>query len=240
LLLSNDANIAFAYLATSFAATGKTWASMATIRVLIAGDDDKMRKRMVVLLCRDHQLVGVVTNKELVQTALCTRPDVIVCDISTRMEGLLARKRLIAQGKIIPFVFVARESTKEVINVLWNERSFAFVCRDETSKHLSNLVDAVHNMAIYDSPFYPHLFDQSLERQNLVFIEGETLRKAEQLILSCEGCNSAAEIPFCEILDRLTGSDPSVTDYILQKPGCCPKCFRAITEITFVESVPSH
>jgi len=38
-------------------------------------------------------------------------------------------------------------------------------------------------------------------------------RKAERQIESCEQCNSeGAEIPFDNILDRATGSDPSVTD----------------------------
>jgi DNA-binding NarL/FixJ family response regulator len=209
---------------------------MAKIRVLIADDDDDLRKEMVVLLCRDYQIVGAVTSKELVKTAICIGPDVIVCDISTpRMHGLAARKKLVAQGKSIPFVFVSRESTEEIVNILWKERSFAFVCRDETAAHLVNAVEAVHNMAIYDSPFYPRLSDQPPEEQNVVLIDEETLRKAERMILSCEGCNSEADAPFSEILDGLTGSDASVTDYILQKPGSCPRCFRAITEKTFVQ-----
>ena len=209
---------------------------MAKIRVLIADDDDEMRKHMVVLLCRDYQIVGAVTSSELVKTAICTGPDVIVCDISTpRMNGLAARKKLAAQGKSVPFVFVSHESTEKIINILWKERSFAFVCRDEISTHLANAVEAVHNMAIYDSPFYPRLLEQPPEDQNVVLVEEETLRKAEQVVLSCEGCSSDADVPFSEILDRLTGSDPSVTDYILQKPGRCPRCFQAITEKTFVE-----
>jgi hypothetical protein len=33
-------------------------------------------------------------------------------------------------------------------------------------------------------------------------------------------CNSeGAEIPFDNILDRVTGSDPSVTDYVLESAG---------------------
>jgi DNA-binding NarL/FixJ family response regulator len=209
---------------------------MAKIRVLIADDDDDMRRHMVVLLCRDYQIVGAVSCNELFKTAICIGPDVIVCDISTpRMQGLAARKKLVAQGKSIPFVFVSRESSEEIVNILWNERSFAFVCSDETSMHLINAVEAVHNMAIDDSPFYPRLADQPPEDQNVVLVEEETLRRAERMVLSCEGCNSEAGVPFSELLDRLTGSDPSVTDYILQKPGSCPRCFGAITEKTFVE-----
>jgi hypothetical protein len=48
----------------------------------------------------------------------------------------------------------------------------------------------------------------------------ETLHKAEKLIESCEHCNpNGAEIPFDNILDRVTGSDPSVTEYILAAPA---------------------
>src|SRR5215813_4025826 len=60
--------------------------------------------------------------------------------------------------------------------------------------------------------------------------------KAKKLIESCEHCNpEGAEIPFDNILDRVTGSDPSVTDYILETPGKCPRCFHQINEKTLVE-----
>src|SRR5262249_43808047 len=56
------------------------------------------------------------------------------------------------------------------------------------------------------------------------------------LIQSCEHCNAhGAEIPFDNILDRVTGSDPSVTDYILVVPAKCPNCRREILEKTLVE-----
>jgi hypothetical protein len=69
-----------------------------------------------------------------------------------------------------------------------------------------------------------------------VLVDSATLRKAEQLIQSCEHCNpEGAEIPFDVILDRVTGSDPSVTDYILEQPAKCPKCRRDVLEKTLVE-----
>jgi hypothetical protein len=34
---------------------------------------------------------------------------------------------------------------------------------------------------------------------------------------------------------RVTGSDPSVTDYILEQPAKCPKCRRDVLEKTLVE-----
>jgi hypothetical protein len=44
-----------------------------------------------------------------------------------------------------------------------------------------------------------------------------------------------AQIPFDNILDRVTGSDPSVTDYILEQPAKCPNCRREIREKTLIE-----
>jgi hypothetical protein len=61
----------------------------------------------------------------------------------------------------------------------------------------------------------PDFFDPTPEQQNIVLVSAVTLHMAVKLIESCEYCNpEGAEIPFDNILDRVTGSDPSVTDYI--------------------------
>jgi len=79
-------------------------------------------------------------------------------------------------------------------------------------------------------------FDPSPERQVIVLIDPATLRKAERLIESCEQCNSiGAEIPFDWILDRITGSKGSVTDYILDHPARCPNCRSEVLEKTLIE-----
>ena len=79
-------------------------------------------------------------------------------------------------------------------------------------------------------------FDPTLEEQVIVLVATPTLRKAERLIESCEHCNpEGAEIPLDNILCRVTGSDPSVTDYILVAPAKCPNCKRGILEKTLVE-----
>jgi hypothetical protein len=60
-------------------------------------------------------------------------------------------------------------------------------------------------------------FDPIPEDQVIVLVEDEDLRAAEKLIESCEHCDrDSAEIPFDNILDLVTGSDPSVTDYIFE------------------------
>jgi hypothetical protein len=54
--------------------------------------------------------------------------------------------------------------------------------------------------------------DPTPEQQNGTLIDAGTLRKAEPLIESCEHCHPDDEdIPFDWILDRVTGSVPSVT-----------------------------
>jgi uncharacterized protein with PIN domain len=79
-------------------------------------------------------------------------------------------------------------------------------------------------------------FDPTPEEQHVVLIDSTTLRKAERLIKSCEHCNpEGAEIPFDAILDRVTGSDPSVTDYVLEQLAKCPNCRHKILEKTLIE-----
>ena len=82
-------------------------------------------------------------------------------------------------------------------------------------------------------------FHPTPEEQNIVLVAVETLRKAERFIESCEFCNpDVPDIAFDHILDEITGSDPTVTDYLLERPARCPHCHRNIIEKTLVE--PSH
>ena len=79
-------------------------------------------------------------------------------------------------------------------------------------------------------------FDLTPEEQIVVLVDLATLRTAERLIESCEGCNpNEAQIPFDWIVDRVTGSDSSVTDYTLESPAKCPKCRLDILGKTLVE-----
>src|SRR5262245_21511383 len=79
-------------------------------------------------------------------------------------------------------------------------------------------------------------FDPTPEEQNVVLINIATLHEAERLIESYEHCYpEGAEIPFDNILDRVTGSDPSVAYYIFESPAKCPACRRKILEKTLIE-----
>jgi hypothetical protein len=46
-----------------------------------------------------------------------------------------------------------------------------------------------------------------------------------------------AEIPLDAVLDRVTGSDPIVTDYIVEAAAKCPNSRREILEKTLVASL---
>jgi len=37
------------------------------------------------------------------------------------------------------------------------------------------------------------------------------------------------------VLDRITGHDPAITDYIFEAPANCPQCRRPINEKTLVD-----
>jgi hypothetical protein len=81
-----------------------------------------------------------------------------------------------------------------------------------------------------------YIFDLVPERQHIVLINAATVRKAAAFVETCEHCNEeGSEFPFVVILDRVTGSDPKVTDYILEVPANCPACRGEILEKTFVQ-----
>jgi hypothetical protein len=80
-----------------------------------------------------------------------------------------------------------------------------------------------------------NFFDPTPEEQIVVLIDAATLYKAERMINGCEACSETAEIPFDWVLDRLSGSDPKVTDYILQVQARCLQCGGDINEKTLIE-----
>src|SRR5205814_308624 len=65
-------------------------------------------------------------------------------------------------------------------------------------------------------------FDPSWENTNVVVVESGVLRQAERWIKSCEACTpDEAQMPFDWVLDKVTGCDPSVTDYVVAEAGIC-------------------
>jgi uncharacterized protein with PIN domain len=75
----------------------------------------------------------------------------------------------------------------------------------------------------------------------IVFVNEAVLRNAEKHFFSCEYCNPEdAQYPFDNVLDEVTGSDASITDYQLAKAARCPRCNHPVTQTTCVEWYPDR
>jgi len=70
---------------------------------------------------------------------------------------------------------------------------------------------------------------------DIVVISKRTIARIELEITACEGCDPEAEIPLDCILDKVTGHQGATTDYLLERPACCQRCGREVTEKTSVE-----
>jgi DNA-binding NarL/FixJ family response regulator len=127
---------------------------MKRLRLLVADDHDYMRCSIVEMLCNDFQVVGAVCDgDELVQSATCLLPDVIVSDIHMpRMDGLTARHKLITQHRSIPFVFVS--AMDRIVKFPLNDPLAALVYKGDMPAHLSKAVAAVFTGQPYLSPYY--------------------------------------------------------------------------------------
>jgi hypothetical protein len=75
---------------------------------------------------------------------------------------------------------------------------------------------------------------QSVEEIEIVFLDESFLAEAEQCLFACEYCAENAVIALDYLLDVLTGCDPTVTEYLMCRPACCPSCSSQITEKTLV------
>ena len=77
-------------------------------------------------------------------------------------------------------------------------------------------------------------YDASPDQTDVVLVDAVTLLDAESRIVQCENCCENAEISFDYILDAITGSDPTVTEYIACRPAKCPNCLGEVSEKTLV------
>ena len=75
----------------------------------------------------------------------------------------------------------------------------------------------------------------AIPEQEIALITAEVLRKAQTFIAFCEACDlNNSEIPFEVLLDRVTGCDPTRTEYLLEVPARCPNCRGDVLEKTLV------
>jgi hypothetical protein len=78
------------------------------------------------------------------------------------------------------------------------------------------------------------VFKPSWDEMRVVLVNDALLAEAEAYIYGCEQCDENADINFDYVLDALTNCDPTVTEYLLFRPGRCPRCQNEVTEKTLV------
>ena len=78
-------------------------------------------------------------------------------------------------------------------------------------------------------------FAPSAEETDVVFVDEPTLLDAQNFISGCEHCApERAEIGFDQILDNITGCDPTVTEYVICRPALCSRCHHEVMEKTLI------
>jgi len=75
---------------------------------------------------------------------------------------------------------------------------------------------------------------RSVEELNIVLIDDNMVAEAEEWLTGCEVCAENAVIALEYLLDALTNCDPSVTEYVMCRPACCPFCAAVVTEKTLI------
>jgi DNA-binding NarL/FixJ family response regulator len=97
------------FFSTQMMASTPRFPQMRKLRVLIAEDDEQMRKLLVRLLSFDFEVVGSVPDgQELVKTAVSLAPDVIVSDVAmSGLTGPEAMDLLQAGGHRLTFVLIS-------------------------------------------------------------------------------------------------------------------------------------
>ena len=103
------------------------------LRLVVADDNDEMRRIMVSILARAFTVVDVVgCGRALVDAALAAKPDVVVSDVQMPvMNGIEAMAALRAAGWHPPFVLVTA-STSDALELI-NRGALAVV--DKTDLH---------------------------------------------------------------------------------------------------------
>jgi hypothetical protein len=103
-------------------------------------------------------------------------------------------------------------------------------CGAEISERTLVAFDSESNSDTLMSAF----LDLPIEDADIVLVDSDLLSEAEEWIGGCERCSDQTEFSFDQILDSLTGCDPTKTEYLLEREGKCPLCRCAVNEKTLV------
>jgi hypothetical protein len=68
-----------------------------------------------------------------------------------------------------------------------------------------------------------------------ITVSPHTVAVARRSIHACDACSNDANMPFAQLLDRLTGHFGSEREYVLTDDLVCPWCDTPIADDTLVE-----
>ena len=71
----------------------------------------------------------------------------------------------------------------------------------------------------------------------IVLVPEKQVADVQALITSCESCSPLSNLPLDYLLDELTNSDPTSTEYLMIRIPRCPVCSSPMNEKTLVAVV---
>jgi len=74
----------------------------------------------------------------------------------------------------------------------------------------------------------------TIEDLDIVLIDETLLLEALEWVSGCENCAGDAFTTLDCLFDAITGCDPTITEYVMWRPGTCPHCSGEVTEKTHV------
>jgi hypothetical protein len=78
------------------------------------------------------------------------------------------------------------------------------------------------------------LFERRAGEIRIALVDDSMLLRVQEWLSACEGCVDDAMIRFDDLIDSLTGYDPTTTEYLMSHPVACPRCGGPIIEKTLV------
>jgi two-component system, NarL family, response regulator NreC len=122
--------------------------------VLLADDHAMIREQLGHLLCDATELVGQVSDgRQLVESALRLRPDIIVTDIGMPvMSGLDAMRQLKADQSTARFIILTVDADRRLAAEAMRAGASGYVLKQAAGEELLQAVEAVMSGNTYLTP----------------------------------------------------------------------------------------
>ncbi|GAA0903304.1 chemotaxis response regulator CheY [Virgisporangium ochraceum] len=118
------------------------------MKILIA-DDSRVMRQIVTRTLRQagyegHDLVEAENGKELYDTAMAQKPDLVLSDWNMpEMNGLEALKAVRAGGLTMPFGFVTTEGTPEMRKMAEDAGALFLITKPFTAESFKEMLDPI-------------------------------------------------------------------------------------------------